>query len=96
MASSGTGTGRSGRWAGGRGRSVVIRPGSGLSEEPVPGVQSGRAGDRVVPRLPSRALDTGCGAAGVGLQAGEDGVADLPLQRPQGLFRGLAFGQFLS
>jgi hypothetical protein len=27
------------------------------------------------------------------LQAGEDGVADLPLQAAQGLFGGLAFGQ---
>jgi hypothetical protein len=31
----------------------------------------------------------------VGLQAGEDGVADLPLQRAQGFFAGLAFGPFL-
>src|SRR5215831_10260214 len=33
--------------------------------------------------------------AGVGLEAGVDGVADLPLQAAQGLFAGLAFGQFL-
>jgi hypothetical protein len=31
--------------------------------------------------LPSRAVRAGGGALGVGLQAGEDGVADLPLQR---------------
>jgi hypothetical protein len=77
------------------GRRVVTGPGSSLSEEPVPGVQAGRAGDRVVPLLPSLALGTGCGAAGVGLQAGEDGVADLLLQRAQGLFGDLSLGQFL-
>ena len=53
-------------------------------------MQAGRAGCRVVPLLPSRAL-----GAGVGLQAGEHGVADLPLQRAQGLFGRLAFGQLL-
>src|SRR5260370_15485581 len=83
-----------GCWAAGCGRSVVARPGSGLPEEPARGVQAGRAGARVVPRLPSRALGTrGC-SAGIGLQAGVDGVADLPLQRPHGLFRGLAPSQF--
>jgi len=95
MASCAPGIGRTGRRSACRGRSVVSRPGSGLSEEPVPGVQAGRAGCRVVPLLPSRALRVSCGAPGVGLQAGEDGVADLPLQRAQGLFAGLAFGQFL-
>jgi hypothetical protein len=45
--------------------------------------------------LPSRALRAGGGAAGVSLQAGEDGVADLPFQRAQGFFGRLAFGQFL-
>ena len=58
MASSAPGTGGTRRWAAGRGRRVVAGPGSGLSEEPVPGVRSGRAGDRVVPLLPSRALGT--------------------------------------
>jgi hypothetical protein len=100
MASPAPGTGsvppgRAGRWVARCGRNVVTGPGSGWSEEPVSGVQSGRAGDRVVPRLPSRALGTGRGAPGVGLQAGEDGVADLPFQRAQGLFRGLALGQLL-
>jgi hypothetical protein len=75
---------------------VVARPGSGLPEEPARGVQAGRAGARVVPRLPSRALGTRGGAAGIGLQAGVDGVADLPLQRPQGLFRVLPSAIFLS
>jgi hypothetical protein len=47
--------------------------------------------------LPSRALGRGgCGAPGVGLQAGEDGVADLAFERAQRFFRGFAFGQFLS
>ena len=59
------------------------------------GVQAGCAGARVVPRLPSRAPGTRGSAAGIGLQAGVDGVADLPLQRPHGLFRGLALSQFL-
>jgi hypothetical protein len=95
MASSAPGTDRSRRWVAGRGRSVVTGPGSGLSEEPVPGVQSGRAGGRVVPRLPSRAPGAGCGAPGAGLQAGEHGVADLPLQRAQGFFGCLALGQLL-
>src|SRR5215471_16716891 len=94
MASSATGAGRSGRRAGG-GRSVVTGPGSGLSEEPVPGVRAGRAGCRVVPLLPSRALRMRCGAPGVGLEAGEDGVADLPFEGAQGLFGSLAFGQLL-
>jgi hypothetical protein len=35
---------------------VWWRAGSGLPEEPACGVQAGRAGHRVVPRLPSRAL----------------------------------------
>src|SRR5215470_11977301 len=78
-----------------RGRSVVAGPGSGLSEEPVPGVQSGRAGDRAVPRLPSRAPRAACGAPRVGPEAGEDSIADLPFQRAQGLFGGLALGPFL-
>ncbi len=70
-------------------------PGSGFPEEPVCGVQVGRAGCRAVPLLPSRALGVSGGAAGIGLEAGEDGVADLPLQRSQGLFGGLALGQLL-
>jgi len=46
--------------------------------------------------LPSRALARGgCGAPGVGLRAGEDGVADLAFERAQRFFRGFAFGQFL-
>jgi hypothetical protein len=45
------------RW---RGRSVAAGPGSGLSEEPVPGVRAGRAGDRVVPLLPSPVPRAGC------------------------------------
>jgi hypothetical protein len=45
--------------------------------------------------LPSRAVRGGRGTPGVGLEAGEDGVADLALQRPQGFFAGLALGQLL-
>jgi len=45
--------------------------------------------------LPSRALHAGCGALGVGLEAGVDGVADLAFQGAQGFFAGLAFGQLL-
>jgi hypothetical protein len=48
------------------------------------------------PRLPSRVLRRGgCGAPGVGLEAGEDGIADLPLQRAQRFLACLALGQFL-
>src|SRR5215472_13371713 len=79
----------------GGGRRVGGRPGSGLPEEPVLGVRAGRPGCRVVPRLPSRALRRGCGAPGVFLQAGEDGVADLAFERTQRFFGGFAFGQFL-
>jgi hypothetical protein len=45
--------------------------------------------------LPSRALGARRGPPGADLQAREDGVADLPLQRAQRLFAGLARGQFL-
>jgi hypothetical protein len=45
--------------------------------------------------LPSRVLPSCCGPPGIGLQAGEDGVADLSFQAAQGLFRGLALGQLL-
>jgi hypothetical protein len=89
------GTSRPRSWAASCGRRVVARPGSGLSEESAPGVQVGRAGDRAAPLLPSRALGTSCGPPGICLQAGEHGVADLPLQRAQGLFQCLALGQLL-
>src|SRR6266568_6073477 len=46
-------------------------------------------------RLPSRAPGTRGSSAGISLQAGVDSVSDLPLQRPHGLFRGLALSQFL-
>src|SRR5215472_8328215 len=75
------------------GRRVGGRPGSGWPEEPVVGVRAGRPGDRVVPRLPSRAL--GRGAPGVFLQAAEDGVADLAFERAQRFFGRLALGPFL-
>jgi hypothetical protein len=42
--------------------------------------------------LPSRARGAPPGA---GLQAGEDGVADLPLERARGFLAGLALGQLL-
>jgi hypothetical protein len=65
-----------------------------LAEEPVYGVQSGRAGDRVVPRVPSRAATRG-GAGGIGLQVLEDFVADLAFEGPQRFFGGLALGHLL-
>jgi hypothetical protein len=37
----------------------------------------------------------GCRAPGIGLEAGVDGVADLPFERAQSFLAGLAFGQFL-
>jgi len=46
--------------------------------------------------LPSRAFGPGrCGLAGVGLEAGEDGVADLALEGSQRLFAGFPLGRFL-
>jgi hypothetical protein len=45
--------------------------------------------------LPSRALGTG-GAAGAGLAAGVDRVADPPLEGAACFFAGLAFGQLLA
>jgi hypothetical protein len=45
--------------------------------------------------VPSRVPCPGCGALCAGPETGEHGVADLPLQRAQGLFGGLALGQFL-
>src|SRR5262245_65576082 len=92
MASSATGAGRSRRWAGGRSRRVVTRPGSGLSEEPVPGVRAGRAGDKVVPRLPSRAPGDRRGLAGAGGQRCADGVADPAVEAAQRFLVRLAFG----
>jgi hypothetical protein len=46
--------------------------------------------------VPSRALGPGrCGLAGVGLEAGEDGVADLALEFPERLFVRFSLGQLL-
>jgi hypothetical protein len=44
--------------------------------------------------LPSRALGRcrRCGLLGVGLEAGEDGVADPPFEAPERFFVGLALG----
>ena len=68
--------------------------GSGLAEELASGVRAGRAGDRVVPLLPSRALGAGC-SPGVGLEVGEDGVADAPFEGAECFFAGLSLGEFL-
>ena len=57
-------------------------------------LHGGVEGERGAALLPSRAVRAG-GAPGVVLETGEDGVADLPLQRAQGFFAGLAFGHFL-
>jgi hypothetical protein len=44
--------------------------------------------------LPSRArISGGCGSPGVGLEAGEDGVADPALEGPERLFGSLALGE---
>jgi hypothetical protein len=45
--------------------------------------------------VPSRARDTGCGAAGVGLHLLVEGVADLAFERPQCLLGCLALGDLL-
>jgi hypothetical protein len=45
--------------------------------------------------LPSRAAGPG-GPAGVGLQAAVDGVADPPLEGPEGFFGGLALGELAA
>jgi hypothetical protein len=56
------------------------------------GDEAGRAGCRVVPRLPSRArCRRGARAASVCLQAGIDGVADFAFQSAAGFGRRLAF-----
>jgi hypothetical protein len=65
-----------------------------LAEEPAFGVRAGRAGDRVVPRLPSRAASRD-GAGCIGLQVLEDLVADLAFEGPQRFFGGLALGHLL-
>src|SRR5215472_18446015 len=79
------------------GRRLGFGPGSGWSEELACGVRAGRAGCRVVPRLPSRARrGAGLrGLAGVGLQAGVDGVADPALEAAQGFLGRLALGELL-
>jgi hypothetical protein len=82
-----------GSWFGGR--RVVAGPGVAWPKSRCMGVGAGRAGDRVVSPLPSRARSARArrGPVGVGLDAGEDGVADLPLQRTECLFGCLAVGQ---
>jgi hypothetical protein len=95
MAGYAFGPGWSGRWVPGCRRRLMVRPGSGLPEEPVLGVQAGRAGHRAVPRLPSRALHTRGRAPGIGPQPGEDGIADLAFQCAHGFFGSLAFSEFL-
>jgi len=45
---------------------------------------------------PSRVPDLGCGTPGVVSEAREDGVADLPLKRAQGLPVRFALGRFLA
>ena len=83
-----------GCWAAGCGRSVVGRPGSGLPEGPPAGASRPRWSKESSPGCPPGPREARQ-REGIGLQAGVDGVADLPLQRPHGLFRGLAFSQFL-
>src|SRR5215472_5171687 len=80
------------------GRRLGGGPGSGWSEELACGVRAGRAGCRDVPRLPSRARRSAaglCGLAGVGAQAGVDGVADPALEAAQGFLGCLALGDLL-
>src|SRR6266566_7418300 len=72
------------------------RSGSGLSEEPVFGVQSGHAGGRAVPRVPSRAAAGAGGAGRVSLQVLADGVADLPFEARRASLGVLASATFLS
>jgi hypothetical protein len=45
--------------------------------------------------LPSRALSAGGCLAGAGLEAGEDGVADLALEAPERFLVRLSLGQLL-
>ena len=47
------------------------------------------------PCCPPRAVGVGCGLPGVGLEAGEDGVADPTFESAEGFFVGLAVGEFL-
>ena len=62
-----------------------------MAEEPVFGVGAGRAGDRVVPRLPSRAPlgRLGC-ASCVVEESGVERVADASLEGAEGFLGGLA------
>jgi hypothetical protein len=78
------------------GRRVVAGPGGGLPEEPVFwGVIRPRWLQSRSP-IASRVPDLICSAPCVCAEAGEDGVADLALERPQCLPVGLALGQLLG
>src|ERR1700722_677978 len=82
-------------WSGcGRGRRVVARPGSGFPEEPVFwGCDPVALVAEPFPLLPSRVPDLVCCAPRVCAEAGEDGVADLALERAQGLPVRFSVGQ---
>src|SRR2546429_1053658 len=73
------------------GRRVGVGSGSGLAEEPVPGgCEPAALATESFPRCPPGLL---CGPAGVGLEAGEDGVAEAALERAGCFFGGLALGE---
>ena len=85
------------RWRLGGGRVVVCgRVREWLGRRAGGRGESQPAGDRVVPRVPSRArCREACGLFGVVAQAGVEGVADAPLERPDGLFAGAAVGDLV-
>jgi hypothetical protein len=67
-----------------------------LSEEPVPGVRVGRAGDRAVPLLPCRAPCAGCGPPGTGLQAGKEALLTCRFSERRASLGVLPSASFLS
>src|SRR5439155_26977152 len=70
---------------------VVVGPGVAESEEPVFRMRAGHAGRQ---RRSWVALPGPCLSGGVEEQLAIDGVADLPFQRAQCVFLGLAVGDF--
>ena len=74
---------------------VVAGPGVACPKSRRAGCEPAALAAESFPGCPPGPLARAARPPGVGLQAGEDGVADLPLEGPQRLFGGLALGQLL-